>query len=253
MPDTTVKVDVTPFEHDGSTDVGVVVCHGFTGSPHSMRPWAQHLAGEGWSVRLPLLPGHGTHWKDANRTTWRDWYGAVDRAFGELKDRCANVFVCGLSMGGGLALRLAEQHGDRIAGVVVVNPSVILVRWDAKLLPVLSKVLSSAKAIGNDIAMPGVYEGAYDRTPVKAAAQLRLFHAEIRSDLAKVTQPLLLFRSANDHVVEPVNSEIVLKGVKSSDVEEVVLDKSYHVATLDHDAPLIFARSAEFIRRISRV
>jgi len=66
-----------------------------------------------------------------------------------------------------------------------------------------------------------------------------------------VTQPLLLFRSANDHVVEPVNSQIVLKGVKSADVEEVVLDKSYHVATLDHDAPRIFAGSVDFIKRIS--
>jgi carboxylesterase len=251
MAQTAAEIDHTPFEHDGSTDIGVVVCHGFTGSPHSMRPWAQQLAAQGWSVRLPLLPGHGTHWKDANRTTWRDWYGVVDKAFDELKGRCAKVFVCGLSMGGGLALRLAEEHGDDIAGVVVVNPSVILVRWDAKLLPVLAKFVPSAKAIGNDIAMPGVFEGAYDRTPIKAAAQLRLFHTAIRDDLAKVTQPLLLFRSANDHVVEPVNSQIVLKGVKSADVEEVVLDKSYHVATLDHDAPRIFAGSVDFIKRIS--
>jgi carboxylesterase len=243
-------IDTTPFEHDGSTEIGVVVCHGFTGSPHSMRQWAQHLAGEGWSVRLPRLPGHGTHWKDANRTTWQDWYGTVDKAFVELKGRCARVFVCGLSMGGGLALRLAEQHGKDVAGVVVVNPSVILVRWDAKLLPVLAKVLPSAKAIGNDIAMPGVFEGAYDRTPLKAAVQLRLFHSVIRADLGKVTQPLLLFRSANDHVVEPVNSEIVLKGVKSSDVEEVVLDRSYHVATMDYDAARIFEGSADFIKRL---
>jgi carboxylesterase len=244
-------VDTTPFQHDGSTEIGVVVCHGFTGSPHSMRPWAQRLAAEGWSVRLPLLPGHGTHWKDANRTTWTDWFGAVDQAFEQLKARCERVFVCGLSMGGGLALRLAEVHGHDVAGVVVVNPSVIFVRWDAKLLPVLAKVVPSVKAIGNDIAMPGVIEGAYDRTPVKGAAQLRLFHAVVRAELAKVTQPLLLFRSANDHVVEPVNSQIVLDGVKSSDVEEVVLDKSFHVATLDHDAPRIFEGSVDFIKKIS--
>jgi carboxylesterase len=244
-------IDTTPFQHDASTDIGVVVCHGFTGSPHSMRAWARHLAAEGWSVRLPLLPGHGTHWKDANRTTWRDWYGTVDKAFAELKGKCDRVFVVGLSMGGALALRPAEEHGDDVAGVVLVNPSVILVRWDAKLLPVLAKVLPSAKAIGNDIAMPGVLEGAYDRTPLKAAVQLRLFHTAIRADLAKVTQPLLLFRSANDHVVEPVNSAIVLKGVRSGDVEEVVLDRSYHVATMDYDAPRIFDGSVGFIKRLT--
>lgn len=243
-------IDTSPFQHEGSPAVGVLVCHGFTGSPHSVRPWAQYLAGQGWTVNLPLLPGHGTHWRDANRTGWQDWYGTVNIAFTMLKAKCEKVFVCGLSMGGGLALRLAEEHGDDISGVIVVNPSVILVRWDAKLLPVLAHVLPSAKAIGNDIAKPDVLEGAYDRTPVRAAASLRRFHAVVRQDLDKVTQPVLLFRSANDHVVEPVNSEIVLASIKSADVREVVLKDSYHVATLDHDAPRIFEESAEFIRRL---
>ncbi|GIH06493.1 carboxylesterase [Rhizocola hellebori] len=245
------SIDTSPFAHEGSAEIGVLVCHGFTGSPHSMRPWAQYLAGQGWSVSLPLLPGHGTHWRDANRTSWHDWYSTIDDAFTRLRERCGKVFVCGLSMGGGLALRLAEERGDEVAGVVVVNPSVILVRWDAKLLPLLAHVLPSAKAIGNDIAKPDTFEGAYDRTPVRAAASLRAFHSVVRSDLHRVTQPLLLFRSANDHVVEPVNSEIVLSTVKSADVTEVVLQDSFHVATLDHDAPRIFDGSAEFIRRLS--
>jgi carboxylesterase len=245
------SIDTSPFAHEGSADIGVLVCHGFTGSPHSMRPWAQYLAEQGWSVSLPLLPGHGTHWRDANRTSWHDWYATIDDAFTRLRERCGKVFVCGLSMGGGLALRLAEERGDEVAGIVVVNPSVILVRWDAKLLPVLKHVLPSSKAIGNDIAKPDTFEGAYDRTPVRAAASLRTFHRVVRKDLHRVTQPLLLFRSANDHVVEPVNSEIVLQWVKSPDVTEVVLKDSYHVATLDHDAPRIFEGSADFIRRLS--
>lgn len=245
------SIDTSPFAHEGSTEIGVLVCHGFTGSPHSLRPWAQHLAEQGWSVSLPLLAGHGTHWRDANRTSWRDWYATIDEAFTRLSERCGKVFVCGLSMGGALALRVAEERGDGVAGVVVVNPSVILVRWDAKLLPLLARVVPSAKAIGNDIAKPGVVEGAYDRTPVRAAASLRAFHTVVRNDLHRVTQPLLVFRSAADHVVEPVNSEIVLSSVKSADVTEVVLQESYHVATLDHDAPRIFDGSVEFIRRLS--
>jgi carboxylesterase len=245
------SVDTSPFAHDGSTDTGVLVCHGFTGSPHSMRPWARYLAEQGWTVSLPLLPGHGTHWRDANRTSWRDWYGALDEAFTALRGRCGKVFVCGLSMGGGLALRLAEEHGDDVAGVVVVNPSVIMVRWDTRLLPVLAPFVGSVKAIGNDIAKPDTLEGAYERTPVKAAASLRAFHSVVRKDLHRVTQPLLLLRSARDHVVEPVNSKIVLASVKSADVTEVVLQDSFHVATLDHDAPRIFEASADFIRRLS--
>jgi len=236
------------FSHDGSADIGVLVCHGFTGSPVSMRPWADHLATQDWTVRLPLLPGHGTHWKDANLTSWHDWYGTVDAAFAELKSRCANVFVCGLSAGGTLALRLAEVHGSEVAGLVLVNPAVTMLRWDAKLLPVLGRILPSVAAIGNDIKKPGQNEGAYDRTPVRAAASLRLFQKLVSADLAKVTSPVLVFRSANDHVVEAVNTELVLAGIGSADKREVVLADSFHVATLDNDAPQIFAGSVEFIR-----
>lgn len=200
-----------------------------------------------------MLPGHGTSWQEANKTSWQDWYGAIDDAFVALKARCEQVFVCGLSMGGTLALRVAEQHGPLVAGVVVVNPAVTMIRWDTKLLPVLAKVVPSVKAIGNDIAMPGVIEGAYDRTPVRAAASLRAFQTVVRNDLPKVTQPLLVFRSANDHVVEPVNSEIVLAKVASQDVREVVLQDSFHVATLDHDAPKIFTGSVDFMKRLGAV
>ncbi|MEV0460465.1 alpha/beta hydrolase [Catellatospora methionotrophica] len=243
-------IDHAPLHHDGDGGIGVVVCHGFTGSPHSMRPWARHLAAQGWSVRLPLLPGHGTTWRDANRTSWQDWYGEVERALTDLRQHCSSVYAVGLSMGGTLALRLAQQHPD-LAGIVLVNPAVTMLRWDAKLLPVLGLVVPSVPAIGNDIAKPGVDEGAYPRTPVRAAAQLRRFQAVVRADLPKVAQPVLLYHSANDHVVEPVNSEIILKGISSADVREVVLHDSYHVATLDHDAPQIFDGSVAFIQRLS--
>jgi carboxylesterase len=248
---TELGIDTTPFHHDGGADVGVLVCHGFTGSPHSVRPWAEHLAQHGWSVSLPLLPGHGTDWRDCNRTTWQDWYAAAEAAFQRLRERTERVFVCGLSMGGTLALRLAEVHGADVAGIVLVNPAVAMLRWDTRLLPVLAHVVPSVAAIGNDIAKPGILEGAYERTPVKAAASLRRFQSVVRGELGKVTQPLLLLHSAQDHVVEPVNSAMVLEGVASRDKREIVLTESYHVATLDHDAPRIFEETAEFIKRLS--
>lgn len=237
------------FAHDGSADIGVLLCHGFTGSPVSMRPWAEHLADAGFTVRLPLLPGHGTHWRDLNRTPWTEWYAHAEKALVELTGRCATVLVCGLSMGGALTLRLAEEHPE-ISGIVLVNPSVLTLRKDAKLLPVLSKVLASLPGIGNDIAKPGVLEGCYERMPLRGAASLAQLWRVVRADLGKVTQPTLLMHSSVDHVVEPENSAAVLKGIASTDVTEVVLANSYHVATLDHDAPLIFEQSTEFARRV---
>lgn len=226
-----------------------MLCHGFTGSPNSMRPWARYLADRGYSVRLPRLPGHGTRWQDANLTRWPDWYGEVERAFDELAGRCRTVFVCGLSMGGTLALRLAETRGDAVAGMVLVNPSVTSERFAAKyLLPLLGRVLPAWTSIGNDIKQPGVDEVAYGKVPLKAALSLRELWTVTRADLPRIGQPLLLFRSRVDHVVEPVNASIVRAEVASTDVTERVLENSYHVATLDNDAPEIFLGSVEWMR-----
>ncbi|HVW41244.1 MAG TPA: alpha/beta fold hydrolase [Amycolatopsis sp.] len=242
-----VLAGAEPFSHTGSVEAGVLLCHGFTGTPQSMRPWGDYLAERGYTVRCPLLPGHGTTWQECNRTTWPDWYGCVRTELLALREACESVFVFGLSMGGTLALRLAQDFGEQVAGLALVNPSVMTLRKDAKLLPVLSRVLPSVVGIASDIKKPGVTELAYPRTPVRAAASLAQLWRLVRADLAKVTQPVLLFHSSADHVVEPVNARIVLDGVRSDDVTEVVLDNSFHVATLDNDAPVIFARSAEFV------
>ncbi|MCF2435802.1 alpha/beta fold hydrolase [Streptomyces thinghirensis] len=104
-----------PFRHEGG-EVGVLLCHGFTGSPQSLRPWAQYLAARGLTVALPLLPGHGTRWQDMQVTGWQDWYAEVDRELRALRERCASVFVAGLSMGGALvpaARRQARGRGLR--------------------------------------------------------------------------------------------------------------------------------------------
>jgi carboxylesterase len=238
-----------PFHHEGGT-VGALLCHGFTGTPQSLRPWAQFLAANGLTVALPRLPGHGSRWQDANMTTWDDWYGTVEREFLALRERCEQVFVMGLSMGGALALRLAELQGRAVDGVVVVNPSVIGFDPRLKLLPLLQRFVPSFPAIANDIKKPGATELAYDRNPLKALHSLRRAWPVVRADLPRVTQPLLLLHSETDHIVEPENSRIVLAKVSSRDVTEIVLHDSFHVATLDNDAEKIFTASLEFVRRL---
>lgn len=235
------------FAFDGGP-VGALMVHGFTGSPFSMRPWGEHLAAAGLTVLGPRLPGHGTRWQEMNYTRWQDWYGEVERGFDALRGKCDQVFVMGLSMGGTLSLRLAEERGDELSGVVTVNASLLTLRRDAKLLPYVSRVVPSLKAIGDDIKMPGVSERAYDRTPLRAAASLAQLWRLVREDLGRITQPLLVFRSAEDHVVEAASGELLMKSVASTDVREIVLADSYHVATLDNDAPTIFDESLAFVR-----
>lgn len=231
--------------------VGVLLSHGFTGTTQSMRPWAEHLSAAGYTVSAPRLPGHGTRWQDMNKTRWSDWYAEIERSFDDLRSRCSTVFAMGLSMGGTLVLRLAEDRGAQVAGLVVVNASLGTDRKDAKLAPLLSKVIASFPGIGSDIKKQGVAELAYDKIPLKAVASLQATWPIVRRDLAKISCPVLVFRSRVDHVVPAVSGATLLEGLAGGTVEERILEDSYHVATLDNDAPAIFAESAEFISRVT--
>ena len=235
----------------GGRRVGVLVVHGYTGSCAGMRPWAEDLAARGYAVEMPLLPGHGTRWQDLNRTTWADWYGAVNVAFDKLVEENDAVVACGLSMGGALCLRLAADRGDQLSGVVLVNVAVDTLRKDVKLLPVLKRVVPAFPGISNDIKKPGMDEHAYTVAPLKAAASMFDAYAELRRDLPEITLPVLYFRSAVDHVADISSSRALNAGLSSRDFTERVLEDSYHVATLDNDAPVIFEESAHFIARVT--
>ncbi|MEU0688920.1 alpha/beta hydrolase [Streptomyces uncialis] len=246
----TVLPGAEPFRHDGG-GTGVLLCHGFTGSPQSLRPWADFLAARGLTVSLPLLPGHGTRWQDMEPTGWQDWYAEVDRELHALRDRCARVFVLGMSMGGALALRLAAQHGDAVSGIVVVNPAIALHGAASKALPVARHLVRTTKGLVGDIAKEGAFEVGYERVPLRAAYSLGHLFKVVDADLPQVTQPLVLLHSPEDHVVPPSDSARVLGRVSSTDVTEILLEQSYHVATLDHDADRIFEESLAFIGRLA--
>ena len=222
---------ITAFRHDGG-NIGVLLIHGFTSAPESLRGWADHLAAEGHSVRVPLLPGHATSWQEMNRTTFDDWLAAVTAELQDLTASCRAVVVGGLSMGGTLTLRLAELYPAALAGIILVNPSVLTLRKDAKyLMPLVRHWLPAFPPIAGDIAKPGVVELGYNRLPIKAAYSLSLAWPVVRRDLPKVTVPVLLLHSRVDHTVEPVNSQIVRDEISSTDVTDIVLERSYHVAT----------------------
>jgi carboxylesterase len=244
-----------PFDFPGGDGpegrTGVLLVHGFTGTPMSMRPWGEHLAAEGFTVRCPLLPGHGTRWQDLNRVTWSDWVATVEGAFDKLAAENDTVVAVGLSMGGALSLRLAADRGEELAGLVVVNVALDTMRKDAVLLPVLKRFVPAFPGIRNDIKKPGMDEVAYPVLPLKAAYSMSAGWAELRRELPRITIPVLYFRSKDDHVADLSSSKAINAGLSSKDFEERVLEDSYHVACLDNDAPRIFAESAEFIERVT--
>ncbi len=238
-----------PWSSSGGA-TGVLVLHGFTGNPQSMRPLAEALADAGFSVELPLLPGHGTSLEEMMPTRWEDWSKAAEEAYLALAERCDAVVVTGLSMGGTLACWLAESYSE-VAGVAVVNP--LIAAPDDEFRRGIADLLDSGTelvdAIGSDIAKEGVVEAAYPGTPLAAALSLFSGADQVKERLGELRCPVLLFSSRQDHVVEPLSGEVLAHSV-GGPVERVFLERSYHVATLDWDAPEIEDRIVDFAGQV---
>ncbi len=234
-----------PLSVAGGAD-GVLVLHGFTGSPFSVRPLAEAFANRGYTVEMPLLPGHGTDVADLKAVGWDDFCRAAEASFEELSMRCARVAIAGLSMGGGLAVWLAENRPD-VTALVLVNPLVLPIadelREGAKEL--LAQGVDVIDGVVNDVHRQPVDEYGYKSLPIAAAVSLMDGLDVVSAKLSAVTCPVLLCTSREDHVVGPENA-VRLAAEVSGPVEQVWLERSYHVATLDFDAELIEAEACRF-------
>jgi carboxylesterase len=230
---------------------GALVLHGFTGNPQGLRGLAEAFAAAGFTVELPLLPGHGTAVDDMLGTDWEDWSAAAEAAYESLAARCERLVVAGLSMGGTLTAWLGTRHPE-IAGLVFVNPALDVPEEMVKALEdLVAAGTDRIPAVGNDVADPAAREKAYDATPLRPLLSLAAAAASVRDDLAKITCPVLILTSTQDHVVAPGNSDILAAGV-GGEVERVTLERSYHVATLDYDKDLINEKAVGFARRVTQ-
>jgi carboxylesterase len=234
-----------PWASDGDSN-GVLVLHGFTGNPQSMRPLAEALAAAGFTVDMPLLPGHGTTVDDMVPTRWADWSGAADEAYRALAARCDRVMVTGLSMGGSLSCWLATQHPD-IAALALINPMIDppAADFQAVIRAMLDEGTEVAPGIGSDIAKEGSTEAAYEGSPLRAALSLFEGVEELSPHLGEITCPVLLLSSREDHVVAPESGDL-LEATVGGPIERIWLERSFHVATLDWDAPVIEERVVAF-------
>jgi carboxylesterase len=238
-----------PLSFAGS-DRGVLVLHGFTGNPSSMRSLAERAAAAGYTVELPRLPGHGTTVEDMMTTTWDDWSGAALAAYDELAERCERVAIVGLSMGGGLTAFIAEQR-PFVAGCVFINP---LVKSPAPgMEDAINEMLESGvetfDSIGSDVKKEGVVEASYGATPLRCVLSLVTGARDVELKLSDIVAPSLLLSSREDHVVTSDNGDAIVEQ-SSGPVERIWLEESWHVATLDNDQELLEFSTMEFLAKV---
>ena len=241
-----------PWSSQGGGPHGVLVLHGFTGSPVSMRPLAEALADAGFAVDLPRLPGHGTAVEDMIETGWDDWLTEAERALTALQGRLPDgkVVVAGLSLGGALTAALAEGHPE-LAGIVLINaPASVPTEMAAAVEEMMAGGMEVMDSIGGDIADPDADEASYGETPLRPLLTMIMAGQDVRDGLSEITQPTLIITSRQDHVVNPEDSDVLAASI-SGPVERLWLEQSFHVATLDYDKTELEAAALAFAQKVT--
>jgi carboxylesterase len=249
-PTVPVLAGAEPYEADAGP-LGVLLLHGFGGSPGSLRAMARWFEGRGVSVRLPRLPGHGTDVDDMAVVRWPAWVEEADRALDALLERCRAVGVLGHSMGAALALHLAAMRPEDVAGLALANP--YLCDRRLMLVPVGRLFVKSTSAGHTDSASGAHDPGRYARRPVAAIATLRAFLRHVDRELSKVTAPIALFTSTVDHEIPPGSGDRIASRVASTRIERIDCPNSYHALPLDPDAPMVCERTLTFLRSVTGI
>ncbi|MSP62155.1 MAG: alpha/beta fold hydrolase [Myxococcales bacterium] len=246
--------DAAPFRFDGDAR-GVLLVHGFTGTPFEMRLLGESLARRGLSVVGPRLAGHGAGAKELAATSWHDWYATVESAFDELRTRVGSVAVCGLSLGGLLTLELARRRGKEIAAIASLSAPLWIPRWMMRGVRLAARVRilrdgNLPKIGGSDIVDPVMRKKNPTGRgfPVRAIASLLDCMEHVAAHLGEVDRPALLAHARGDHTA-PFECMEAIAGRLRGPVERLILERSAHVITLDVEREELFWRVGDFLER----
>ena len=227
--------EAQPFDFAGG-EHGVLLIHGFTGSPGHMRLLGEHLRDRGFTVKGICLPGHAVTMQAMAEVTWRDWLNAAVEGFEALKKQCRYVSVAGLSMGGCLSLILAEEHP-----LTAVAPISAPMAVQNRMMPFARLAAPFIKTItwGSDPDRPSMLDSRYDLGytgfPTKSAADLSRLIRHARRNLGRITCPILAVQSHADETIAPESADVIIGGVSSADKHLLWLDKVPHVCTISEE------------------
>lgn len=239
-----------PIFYEGSK-TGILFIHGFTGSAYEGKDFAAYFAEKGYTVWVPLLPGHGTRPEDMIDVTWKDWYSYAEDCLLKFKKQCQKVVLIGQSMGGAIALALAAHHP--VDALITLAGAVFLADWRLKLLPVAKHFLRyQYKSRGPDISNTEAKRNSasYRKYPLKSVDDFLHMVGFARQSLSKIKDPILLIHSRRDHTVTFKNMEYIYNHVSSPIKEKLALEKSYHIISLDNERTLVYETADNFVKKL---
>lgn len=243
-----------PSQSSKQPVIGVLLVHGFNGSISDMQELEAYLQDQGMLTRNMTLPGHGRHVCDLLTLGWQDWANAVFSELRALKQRCERVFLVGHSLGGALSLHVAAH--EEVAGVVTLCAPIRMQPWLVPFIGLAKHVTPLLPTLREDVRDP---EGrrryrrdVYRWTPMRPVESLYQSLPRLRSELPRVTVPVLIITSVHDHVVPARDGREIYHRIGSEEKHLVTLHRSYHVIMKDHDREEVFTKTAAFIAHHAR-
>jgi carboxylesterase len=250
-----MPVSTEPFEWRAG-ERGCLLVHGLTGTPYEMRGLGERLHAAGYSVRGVCLPGHAGDVDELARCRWQDWYASLDRELDELRAHCTTVAVAGLSLGSLLSLRLAHCRPNDVAALILLSTPLVLARQRSArmahaartLMPALPARLRAIEKGGSDIADPEAraVHPSYPHIPLRSVAELVALQRIVRSLLPSIHQPTLAAQGRHDPTAPATNLDL-LRGTLPNLQRAIVLARSEHVITVDHDRGELAAAVLDFL------
>lgn len=242
----TYKRSPEPFYYTGGK-TGILLVHGFTGTPSEMRPMGEFFHSKGYSVYAPLLAGHGTNPEELRTTSWHDWWETVYQTYQCMKaEGMEKIVAVGLSMGGALTLYLASK--ENLQGVVTLCSPIWVRDKRAKYANYLQYIVPYVPKRKKKPAFIEKYLASYDRTPLRSVENLNRLIREVRSILSEVTTPALIVQSRHDETVDPKSAPYIYDHISSEVKKLSWYEKSSHIITLDKERKKLFLEVDEFIK-----
>lgn len=243
-----IQKGAEPFFLPGSNK-GVLLIHGFTGSPSEMLLLGTHLHKLGYTVLGIRLAGHGTTVEDLARTNRHDWLNSVCDGYQLLRGCCQEIFAIGLSMGGLLTLKLASEL-PLTKIVIMSTPIFVASSQGMKLLPPLEKCGGRFHR-KNRRHLPELakrYLVSYDKIPLVCVHELNALLEEVKSTIIpRITIPIMIVQSANDHTVDANSAQYIYNHIGSTEKVLYKMSLSGHLVTLDIEHDILFSKIEQFL------
>jgi carboxylesterase len=257
-----------PFSLGDGPDACLLL-HGFTGSPHEVRPLGEALAAAGMRAVAPLLAGHGEAPEALLGVDRRDLYESAREALRGLRG-ARRVYCVGLSAGALLALELCARvrvrEGDPdISAVALLAPAIrfsgslfllgnVLGRLPALPLPLPLLLRKGPRDLGEaqDPKLLGDGrrgDGSYGKVPLAWGRELRLLSEEALALAPRVRAPALVLQGALDKTVAPSGARLLCEKLGSRKVELRTFARSGHLLPLDREGTAVCAAVTDFLTR----